>query len=543
MKHRSVDTLIYRPATGGPQPEPQMTVGLAQQWTYTASPQDQLIRGLTTNTLTDTFYATKQALAQELVALCLDLAKTDPAFLAKAAVWASTEGRALNNTAPNVALAALAAVKMPEAMNWYAKAFDPIVRTPLHLLEHVELLRKGNLGRKSLGRSPRTLIRAYLNRLNPYNAVKYHARANLRDLLRLTHPTPATPEQEGIFGWLVKGKHAAAREISAYMDLQEAKDDTTRIKAIEEGNLAWEAALPLIPQPSFAIWTALLKQMPYMAMLRHLSAVSRHGVLPDELIGYLVERLTDTDAITQAKILPFQINAALGIYAAGGMGGRARGILSRGLEATPAFFMPDARIVEALDRALELSFANWALPGRVVILTDVSGSMRQGGVNEGKISSYLDVAAIFTAAAVQATDGQAHVVAFNDHAFEVPLPSRRFAEVVRSIHATPSGGTNMAAGFEYLASHRIPADLVIGITDNESWAGRLTVDALREYRDQQRPRAIILLTIAPYQDSVSPMNEPSVFQVAGWSPAIGQFMQMVAAENANQLQYIDAIEL
>lgn len=541
MQHRSVDTIIYRPATGGPQPEPQMSIGLAQQWTYTSSPRDQLLRGLTTNTLTDTFYATKHTLASELVALCLDFAKTDPAFLAKSAVWASTEGRALNNTAPNVALAALAAVKTTEAMSWYAKAFGPILRTPLHLLEHVELLRKGNLGRKSLGRGPRTLIRAYLNRLSPYNAVKYHSRANLRDLLRLTHPTPVTVEQDGIFSWLVKGEmKGASLEIYSYRALRDAKDDLERTYAIKEGNLAWEAVLPVVPQPSFAVWTALLKQMPYMAMLRHLSAVSRHGALPDDLVGYLVERLTDAEAITRAKILPFQINAALGIYAAGGRGGRSRQGRAATREESP--FVADTRIVEALDRALELSFQNWALPGRVVILTDVSGSMRSGGVNEGKITSYIDVAAIFTAAAVQATDGQARVVAFNDRAFEVSLPSRRFSDVVQAIHQTPSGGTNMAAGFEYLASHHIPADLVIGITDNESWAGRLTIDAMREYRDEQTPRAICLVTIAPYADSVAPMNEPGVHQIAGWSPAVGQFIQIVA-EGSEQVETIEAMTL
>ena len=78
---------------------------------------------------------------------------------------------------PNVALACLATVRQTEAIGWYAKAFGPIIRTPLHLLEHVELVRKGNLGRTSLGRRPRALIRDYLNRLTPYNAVKYRARA------------------------------------------------------------------------------------------------------------------------------------------------------------------------------------------------------------------------------------------------------------------------------------------------------------------------------------------------------------------------------
>jgi 60 kDa SS-A/Ro ribonucleoprotein len=536
MRWRSTDAVISRPASGGGQPEPGMTHGLAGQWTYTAEPKLQLIRALTTNTLTDTYYATRRDLAEGLVDLCLTQARDDPAFLAKAAVWASMDGRALNNTAPNVALAALAGVKTPEALHWYGRAFVPILRTPRHLFEHVELLRKGALGRRSLGRRPRHLVRAALARLSGYQAVKYRSRAGLRDLLRLTHPPD---DGQGLFRWLVTGDASATSDavIQAYVRLTEATEDTTRIQAIEDAALPWEAVLPVVPRPSFGVWTALLGQMPYEAMLRHLSAVSRHGTLPESLVAHLVERLTDVAAIRQAKILPFKLNAALAIYAAGGRGGHSRHALH-----DEVAFSPDPRLIRALEEAIERSFANWHLPGRVIILTDVSGSMRSGGLNEGALHTYLDVAALFTAAAVQSTDGQARVIAFNESAFEVRWPRPTFADIVRAIKQTPSGGTNMAAGFAYLTRHHIPADLVIGITDNESWAGGLTIDALREYCATQRPQTICLVTIAPYADSVAPLDEPQVYQMAGWSPAIGEVIQLMA-HGHDQIAAIHAMVL
>ena len=56
---------------------------------------------------------------------------------------------------------------------------------------------------------------------------------------------------------------------------------------------------------------------------------------------------------------------------------------------------------------------------------------------------------------------------------EVPLKRRDFQSVVRAIHGTPSGGTDLAAGFDYAVQHRLAADLVIGITDNRSSGGAI----------------------------------------------------------------------
>ena len=57
-----------------------------------------------------------------------------------------------------------------------------------------------------------------------------------------------------------------------------------------------------------------------------------------------------------------------------------------------------------------------------------------------------------------------------------------------------------------------------------------------------KPPAICLLTIAPYADSLAPMDEPGVHQVAGWSPAVGAFIQVVAS-GSDQVATIEAIDL
>lgn len=536
---------ITRPtryATGGSAPEPDMHVGQAGQWAFGLTNEEALIRALTTNTLSDTFYAKQGEVSKEFTSLVMAMAKSDPSYVAKAAVWASTEGNALNNTAPNVALAALAGAKTPPSLYWYQQAFPSIIRTPIHLFEHIELLRKGNLGRKSLGRGVRRPITTYLKGLTPYQVIKYHARANLRDIFRIVRPSPSNQAMQDLFGYSVTGDwKGEEKQVTAYerfITSVAEGDERTANQAIADGRLPWEAVLPRLQTQWPSTWQALVRQMPYTAILRNLGALTRHGVFLDKpmYIEYVTARVSSIGAIQASHVLPFQIYNALETYRYGGQTGRAS---TRGNNRA---YQPDQRIVESLEKALELSFSNTWIPGNVLVITDVSGSMRMS-VNNGT-ATCLDIASLISAAALKGTDNKGHLILFGDHAVEFPIkPEDSFMQIVQTIKANTQGSTNMHAGFQLALKNRIKADVVVAITDNMSWLGNLPIDALRQYRDTMKPKAIFLHTISPSGDSVAPINEPRVYQIAGWSASVPAYIRNQVQLTQTQAGYIRQLDI
>src|SRR5262245_44435599 len=75
--------------------------------TFTRSPEESLVRVLTTGTFEPTYYASDVALADEALALFREFAVTDPHFLAQAIVYARSDG--LMRLVPITALVVLSA--------------------------------------------------------------------------------------------------------------------------------------------------------------------------------------------------------------------------------------------------------------------------------------------------------------------------------------------------------------------------------------------------------------------------------------------------
>ena len=50
------------------------------------------------------------------------------------------------------------------------------------------------------------------------------------------------------------------------------------------------------------------------------------------------------------------------------------------------------------------------------------------------------------------------------------------------------------------------------------------------------------MQLAPYSDSLIPLHEPGIYQIAGWSPAVGQFITLMA-EGVGQVETIEAMVL
>lgn len=134
-------------------------------------------------------------------------------------------------------------------------------------------------------------------------------------------------------------------------------------------------------------------------------------------------------------------------------------------------------IREALAQAMEYALEN--IPpfrGNVVVCPDVSGSMKSSitGYRKGATSKIrcVDVAGLI-AAAVLRNHPQARVLPFECDVVDVRLDARQSVmHNAQKLAAVGGGGTNCSAPLRRLLNERARVDLVIMVSDNESWVDK-----------------------------------------------------------------------
>ena len=504
---------------------------------FQRSDEEAYLQVLLTNTVGGTFYATSQELLAESLALHAKLAASDPDFMARALVYARNEG--LMRLQPIAGLAYLAKADR----DLFRRVFSQVIRTPGDLTDFVEIVR-GDVVPGGMGRSIKSVVNGWLNGLSEYHAIKY-ARGgqgySLRDVLRVSHPMPVNPLQDAIFMWLAepeRWRHTARREFTPQIDafeqlkalnLPEGSDQAPARALIEAGRLPYEVVTGVF-KPDVATWVALMEQMPYMALLRHLNTLQRAGVLSIvDHARYVAGRLGNIEALRKAKVLPFRLFTAYQMFEP----------------------QENAEILvqEALAQALEHAFVNLPdLAGRVCIAPDVSGSMN-APLSHGTVVRYIDVAGIFAGALLKLS-ANAVVLPFENKVVNVNLdPHDSLITTADKLARIGGGGTAVSAPISLLLERRIPIDTFIGITDNVEWAvdqfGREGfLPTWLEYKQTVAPRAqAFLLTIAPYRTAVAPQDTPDVHYIYGWSDAVLAYIAMAQRGLAGQVETVRALPL
>ena len=202
---------------------------------------------------------------------------------------------------------------------------------------------------------------------------------------------------------------------------------------------------------------------------------------------------------------------------------------------------------------MEEAFANVpALPGVTCIAPDVSASMTWGTFSRRGLARFVDIAALFAAAALRRAEHPI-LLPFDHQVVEVELSLRDpLATTAGRLLSIGGGGTALAAPITFLSGRSVRVDTFIGITDNEEWAcgsgghGREAgfLDAWRRYRRAVNPDArAFLLTIAPYHHAVAPSSEPGVTYLYGWSDAVLGFIADALAGPDAQMAAVRATEL
>ncbi|GHC08790.1 vWA domain-containing protein [Thermomonas carbonis] len=485
---------------------------------YVRTPESALALYAATGCLNGTFYASAAEQLDKALALA---AQCDPAFVARTAVYARQVAHMKDM--PALLLATLST----RDRELLAKAFPLVVDNGRMLRNFVQIVRSGVVGRKSLGSLPKRLVRQWLERAS-VDAIVQAAIGNqpsLADVIRMVHPKPVDPARQALYAWVV-GKPFDIEALPAKLQAYEA------FKRVPVGQLP---DLPFQYYTSLRLsakqWRVLARNASWQTLRQNLNTFARNDVFTDgETVKALAATLRDPAKIAKARVFPYQLMMA---YTASGGGD-----------------VPTA-IREALQDAMEVATRQVPkLDGRVVVAVDVSGSMGSPvtGHRKGATTSVrcVDVAAL-VAACVQRSNPDARVLPFDTDVRPLQLnPRDSVMTQAKQLASLCGGGTSISSPLARLNREGAIVDLLVIVSDNESWADTRAGGATETMRQWAQIKArcpqakLVCIDLQPVATS-QVVERDDVIHVGGFSDAVFDLLAVFAAQGANSPRWVDKI--
>lgn len=485
---------------------------------YAFSPRHQLAQLAATGCLRQTFYAQAQDQLDRVMTLA---AEVDPAFVARTAVYARESGHMKDMPA---LLAAILAVRDLELL---AQVFPRVIDSGKMLRNFVQILRSGAVGRKSLGTRPKKLVQRWLLEATEkqlLNAAVGNA-PSLADVVKMVHPKPAEAWRAAWFAWLIGKPHDEAALPPATQAFERFKRDATG----EPPDVPFQMLTALGMTP--AQWAQVARAGSWQMVRQNLNTFARHGVFEQPgMAKAIAAKLRDPQAVARARVLPYQLMSAF----------KAAG------EAVPAV------VQDALQDAMELAIGNVpSLHGRVVVCPDVSGSMRSSVTGwAGSATSTVrcvDVAAL-VAAAVLRKNRRARVLPFDFDVVDLRMnPRDSVMTNAQKLAGIGGGGTSCSAPLARLNRERAQVDLVILVSDNESWMDARRSGATATMREwetlkQRNPGArLVCIDIQPHATTQA-AERADILNVGGFSDAVFEMIANFAEGRMGAGHWVGEIE-
>jgi 60 kDa SS-A/Ro ribonucleoprotein len=486
-----------RPSVKAP---PTDTVNEAGGVAYSRSAQEELAQLVMTGFIRDTFYVDARTQLDSILKIAQ---KVETEFLAKLALEARERGYMKDTPA---LLCAILTTRGEEGRKLLGKIFNRVIDNGKMLRNFVQILRSGQVGRKSLGTFPKNLVRNWLKEQTDDRVFKNSVGndPSMADVIKMVHPKPGSRSREALYAYLI-GKDKYVRYLPALVKTY-------------EGFKKGEGEVPDVPfemltalELSESQWKDIARKMSWTQLRMNLNTLLRHGVFKDkEMVRFVAAKLGDKELVTKTKVFPYQIFTAF-------------------------LYMDDAmprEINEALQDALEASLDNIPdLKGKsVYVFPDVSGSMSSPVTgNNGTASTkmrYVDVAALVAAAlyrkgaVVWAVDTSLHMLNVN--------PRDSVATIADKLRKFGGGGTDLSLPLQEINKQRIDVDLLLYISDSESWAddsfgwyshrtGKMAqFEALKQRNPKARMINIDLMPGRTKQES----NRKDILNVGGFSDRV-----------------------
>ena len=446
--------------------QPVNTVNEAGGAAYAFTAEHALAQYALTGTFNRTFYASDE---EQLKKVTEFASKCSPTFVAQTAVYSRENG--YMKDMPAFLLAYLAGKQETALMK---AVFPRVVDSPKMVRNFVQMIRSGQLGRKSFGTAPKKLVHKYLDSLSDdalFRADVGNA-PTLQDIIKMVRPSPKTKERAALYGYLIDKKRASfgqeqfevapylvesAQEYEAFKaKLLSASSDSERNKLVPPNvPFLMLTALPLTKEH----WKVIARRATWTQVRMNLNTFARHDVFKDsEVVKALADKLADREQIQRAKAMPYQLFAAYKYLG----------------DEVPA------KLRNAVIDAADIAIDNVPkIEGEVVVCPDVSGSMADPvtGSRKGSTSKIrcIDVAAL-CAAAVLRHNPEATILPFENDVVDVRRlklnPRDSLLTNAEKLASIGGGGTNMSAPLAYMQARGMKADLVWFVSDNQSWMER-----------------------------------------------------------------------
>ncbi|ETA84588.1 TROVE domain-containing protein [Eikenella corrodens] len=486
---------------------------------YMLTPKQQLAQLAATGCLNSTYYAD----AQDQLEQVLELAKNlDAEFIAKTAVYARQKG--FMKDMPALLLAVLA----QKDVNMLARVFDQVADNGKMLRNFAQIIRSGAVGRKSFGNRPKKLMQTWLltaTEKQLLNAAVGNS-PSLADVVKMVHPKPREAWRAAWFAWLIGKPYD-----------REALPPITR--AFEDYKQSRQGALPDVPfqmltalELNSGDWAQIARNGSWQQVRQNLNTFLRHDVFAkSKNIKMVAEKLRDKTAIRRARVLPYQLLTAY--------------------QATSEQMPSEIR--EALQDAMETAVQNVpAIQGKVVVCPDVSGSMHSPATGyRGSATSKtrcIDIAALVSAAMLR-TNPKARVIPFEQVTVNVQLnPRDSIMTNAGKLANIGGGGTACSAPLAMLNREKADVDLVVIVSDNESWAdrgqwgGKTSLMKEWDILKQRCPEAkLVCLDIQPYT-TVQVQNRCDILNVGGFSDQVFTLIGSFAEQGMGADFWVEEIE-
>lgn len=366
-----------------------------------------------------------------------------------------------------------------------------------------------------------------------YQLTKYDSRRKggdvaLSDVLALCRPRPTNASQEALFGYLM-GKEVdadlipkvtAKREFDA---LEKWGPEAKRL--IKEGHVTWEVAVTKFGNDK-AVWDAL--DLPYMAALRNL----RNLVAAGADVAPVLAMLCDPERVRRSQQMPFRFWSA--IKALGGDGLTVRDVYyGRCADPFQVVGGDAGRVRKALATALEHSTANIpALPGKTLVMVDVSGSMDQE-VSQRSDMTCAEIAALFGAAIARRMP-ESLVVAFAETYKFLDVSGMPIPDGMQHIlRATQHSATYAHLPIKHLRRSHSYVDRIILLSDMQCYSGRdyfhdgTLPEEMVKYRAEVNPHVkLISIDLTGYRTAPFLEGDPNTALLGGWSDRLFDFVKV-----------------
>lgn len=480
------------------------TVNRAGGEAFALKDRERLVTGVLTSFVNEPkFYGDT---TNEIVSTARSMAKKDPEFVAKLAVFARKEFHM--RTISQVLVAELA--KHVKGQEVVRRAVRGVIERPDDMTNMIAYHLDTWGPRKKDNPIPRSMRRGIADvfpKFDGYQLAKYKGLSNavkLRDALLIARPKPQSEEQGVLWKALIENE----------LEVPETRE--TILSSKGQSKETWEEFIDS-------------GKMGYMAMLRNLKNFLTHKI-SDEHLTKVLARLRDPEAVRRSKQLPFRFFSAYKMVQQESTSTRT------------------TLVLDALEDALTVSFENLPhLPGNTAIICDESGSMTWATTSNKSIVRMIDIGNLLGSAVSKFSD-RGVAIPFGQTAKAIHFTKRSsiFDNMHKLGHAGVGHATHLDAAFQVIDRLDTPVDRVIIFSDMQCYGGCGYNDNAQEwvsrYKATKSPK-LWVHSIDLAGHGTTKVIGDKINLIAGWSDKVLEYICQVETGGSDLIKKIEAYSI